>query len=435
MNGLTEARENGAKHLVLVEVQDFKRLVGRQVVRIDGKSAVVGGKNGSGKSSFFEAMEWALLGRKGSKLARPIRDGANECVVGLEFTDGVTLRRAMSQGRQVLTLVRADGRKIAQPQTILQYLTGGASAFDVSEFFALNAKTRAELIRKALGVDVSDLDQEHAELYERRADINRATKEHEGQLAGYAEDPDAPTEEIDISALANQLTAAHAHNNEIERKRRAVASGQKTLAMQRTEIEEARAKLKALEQMEAEHRKILEGLIKDSNEQEPINTNGIGQSLADAQKTNNRVQTACQRKAILGRLEESRAKANDLSQRLMEINAEKEQRLAATEFPISGLAFDTGVGITFNGRPFSDLANSEQWRIAMALAAAQIPKDGARVISMKYGGALDNQNLANALEVAEEMDVQAFIETPHASNPDIEIVDGKITVLDKGEIK
>ena len=101
------------------------------------------------------------------------------------------------------------------------------------------------------------------------------------------------------------------------------------------------------------------------------------------------------------------AEADKLTARMDARKKTREDALGAAKMPVAGLGFGDGE-VTFNGLPIDQASTSQQIRIGMAIAMAQNPK--LRVIRIKDGSVLDEDNLKLIGEIAGEKGYQVWIE-------------------------
>ena len=108
--------------LVSVELQGFRGFPTRQEVSLDADVAIVSGKNGTGKTSLFDAILWAITGtlsRLGEdhdpvSLYSPTGEVSVSLVTSRDGLDRVRVFRRLSSGDQVLR-VECDGESFAGP--------------------------------------------------------------------------------------------------------------------------------------------------------------------------------------------------------------------------------------------------------------------------------------------------------------------------------
>lgn len=168
-----------------------------------GKFVEVSGANGTGKTSFLEALRFAL---KGGNDATILRQGADSGEVILEFTDGTVLKRKYD-GKSKLSLIDGAGNSINKPQTYLDSLADIMSTNPI-EFLNTDNKTRAKILLESIPIDINPdelkeiLQGEYASkipvdfschpleflefiretLFTTRRDLNRDSKEKTGTL-------------------------------------------------------------------------------------------------------------------------------------------------------------------------------------------------------------------------------------------------------------
>ena len=93
--------------------------------------------------------------------------------------------------------------------------------------------------------------------------------------------------------------------------------------------------------------------------------------------------------------------------------------------PIEGLGWNE-TEVSYKNIPFEQLSGAEQLKISMAIAMASNPK--LKVVLIKDGSLLDQDNLKVIEEMAKEKDWQVWIESVDES--------GKIGIyIEDGEIK
>src|SRR5262249_30133280 len=89
------------------------------------------------------------------------------------------------------------------------------------------------------------------------------------------------------------------------------------------------------------------------------------------------------------------------------VDAKKKELLGAAKFPIDGLGLSDN-GVTWNGLPLEQASASEQLRISVAIALALNPT--LRVLLVRNGNLLDDDNLKALAEQAEEAKAQVWME-------------------------
>ena len=115
------------------------------------------------------------------------------------------------------------------------------------------------------------------------------------------------------------------------------------------------------------------------------------------------------------------------AERLTEqMEARKEEKAAAigrAVMPVPGLGFGDGM-VLFNGLPFEQASSAEQLRVSVAMAMRANPE--LRVLRIKDGSLLDDDNLALIAQMAEADDYQVWIERVETSGVGVVMEDGAV---------
>lgn len=389
----------------------------------DGHLNVIGGKNGAGKSSLLNAICAALAG-KGGMPSEPLKRGEKkgEIVVKIDRPDGaITVRRKLSaDGKTSLVIEGEGGARFQKPQAMLDELVG-AVGFDPAGFLRLDPKKQAEQLRELVGLDLSDLDGQRQQLYEQRTDANREVKRLEGQAAGNPVNPDLPDSETSVSELVDRLNQAQRHNLEVSKAHAAVRQTEQKIAESvsdashcirrieqlRQELAGAEAELKAAEADQQRLEALRDQQKIDADSLQEIDCDPIHQQINGAEAANAAVRANRQAKDIAAGLAERKAEADQLTDRIGDIDEQKRERLAAADWPIDGLGFDDGT-VTYNGLPFSQASSAEQLRVSLAMGMAANPS--LRVLMIRDGSLMDDDTMQVVREMAEQHDFQVWIE-------------------------
>jgi len=388
--------------IIRLEAENIKRL--RAVsIRPDGAMVVIGGRNGAGKTSVLDSIEMALAGGK-SIPPRPVRDGSSKARVVVETEELIVTRTFTAKGTQ-LVVSGKDGVAVGSPQTMLDKLVGNLS-FDPLEFARMEPRKQAETLRGVVGLDLSKLDQERARAFDERTLVNRDVKALDAQAAAIPVEP-APTVEVSIVELSEKVRAAMQANAANEDKRRAFRQNQQDAQQTAALVVDLRTKLKAAEQKAemlagavAEQEKAV-GMLKDTD------ITGIQLDMRGAEATNERVRRGKHRAELVSKADQARAKAEQFSERIVQIDAEKACLLAEAKFPVPGLAF-SDEGVTLNGLPFEQACDSEKLKVSVAMGLALNPK--LKVILCRDGSLLDAESLKMLAEMAATAGAQVWIE-------------------------
>jgi DNA repair exonuclease SbcCD ATPase subunit len=422
--------------IISLEAENFKRI--RAVsIKPDGSAVIIGGKNMAGKSSALDAIRAALGGKKQCP-EEPIRRGAKKAEIVLD-TESLTVRRTFSKKGTAIEVTAKDGSRYSSPQKMLDELIGGLS-FDPLAFSRMRPDEQAEIVRRLAGLDFAAQDEQRAKLYGERTEIGRDLKRERANYESIPEVKDPPESEVAIAEAVRELNRRRELNQQNEQKRENLQSKRGKieilgLTIEDTEKEHAaeitqkRADLAALiKQAEAEIDEFrknsnaeigrLESELKTESQAfaklEPEISALKDEDLAkiqdvidNAEETNKRYRQARDRKAAKARTEEIDAEYRRLSREIDDIDEAKAATIQDAKYPIDGLQV-TDEGIELNGLPFEQASSAEQLQCSVAMGLALNPE--LRVLLIKDGSFLDDDNLALVAKMAAQAEAQVWIE-------------------------
>jgi DNA repair exonuclease SbcCD ATPase subunit len=391
--------------IVQFTAENVKKLRAVQI-KPDGSLIVIGGKNAQGKSSVLDAI-MAALGGKSYVPEKAVREGAKKGFVELDLGDLTVRRTFTASGGGTLTVSTKDGAKYSSPQKMLDALVGKIS-FDPLAFARMSEKDQINVLRSLTGLDFSDLQKNFETIYQERRDINRDIKKLEAQLQGMdVPDGSEALEPVSIVDLVDELKKAQEQNRANDRIREELSTVTEDLMHLEerkkallAELEEVTDRIKQAELTHQELLKKVDGL-------QDIDVAAIQEKIEAAESINEQVKQYLQKRDILTQLEELRSQAEEKTKQLQDIEKEKRKRIEAVKLPVPGLFFDDE-GIVYNGVPFSQASDAEKLRVSVALGLAMNPK--LKVLLVKEGSLLDEDNLKLIAEMAEEAGAQVWLE-------------------------
>ena len=389
--------------IISLESENVKRL---KAVRIkpDGSLVQIVGINGAGKSSVLDSIMFALAG--GSTIPeKPIREGEEKAKVVVDLGDIKVTRTWTANDKTYLTVETKEGAKYPSPQALLDKLTGRLS-FDPLDFARMEARKQAETLRQLVGIDFAALDNERQEYYEERQSVNRALRDLEGQLKNLPE-VEAPDEEVNVVELSQKHAEAVTLKNSNDLKRNNVGRELKVNEMYRGTVRDVEETLRRAQAVLEEHSCklfVLQGEIETLKDPD---IQGILSALQTVEATNKLVRQKRQRSEVDISKTKVVLKSARLTEQIITIDEKKQAQLAQAKFPVPGLSFNES-GVTYNGIPFSQASSAEQLRVSVAMGLALNPK--IRVILIRDGSLLDEDNLKIIGEMAEANDSQVWVE-------------------------
>ena len=426
------AKKQGGTIDLLVE--NYKKISHLHVVLVPGCTEI-GGPNGAGKSSGLNAVS-NLFG--GAKLTppEPVHEGAegyelsmklNELGLALSRT-GVLQEDGSLKEEFVVTPLEgvAEGQAQPRPKALLDKLMGSHSMV-LKPLIEMSNADRIALLQRCAGLDFTELDAKHAEIYSQRTDINRATESLKNRLEAMPSYPDTPKLLVSVADLMAELEQQREDNAENDRIRRdldadndrlEVAAGHHAYLVN---VEEAAWAAVEVAQKAAEEAKQIaekaKGLLGSDREANKILRNNVASlkdfdldplnsQIAGSEEVNNQIKANLDRDDVASKLVASKDEGVKLTGKLREIDDEKKKLLADAKIP-GGLSWEDGV-VRLKNKPLEQASQVEQMDVDIAISIAQNPD--VPIILVNQGSLYDKVHRGKLDKVAKKHGVYVFFE-------------------------
>lgn len=434
-----------------LESSNVKRLKAISIVPNRHINRVTGG-NGQGKTSFLDQIDWGFMGTRNIP-SQPVRRGAGSATIRIETggdsaDEELIITRRIVEGADrkkmpaVLIEAKDGSTRYNQPQDILDRLIGGSMNFDPLEFTRMKPDQQFKEMRRVVVVE-EDLDQIDADLNAdemTRREVKKERTALEARRNAIIIAPDLPSEKYDEAALVKQLRDASDFNIRRDREAarretftRDLAAQTETVKQQRQRVAELRAEADELEKTaDASEKNIDEAqFAADAWEplEKPRDAAELSEQITKARAVNAAIDRRIEYDKLNAEVEAKEKRRIELSNQIEARRARKAKILAEAEFPIEGLGFDEEhETVLYQGLPFDQISNADQIRVSVAMGMAANPK--LRVMRIKDGSLLDDNNLRIIAEMAKTTDYQLFIEVVDQSGKvGLYIEDGEITAI------
>jgi len=408
--------------IIQLNAENVKRLRAVEIKPGDNGLVIVAGRNGQGKTSVLDSIEYALAGKR-SLPEKPVRSGEDKATitVALDGHPPLTVRRTITEsGGGQLTITAGDGLRAASPQTLLDKLCGSI-AFDPLEFIRMEPRKQVEVLRALVGLDFSELDAQAAELFSERTEVHRQAKAVKARLDASPAVDGAPAAEIAVAELLDELKRRQAANRANDAQRDELKSMASAIDETDQEIVELEHRIAELQVRLEGKRELAEAMrLSHAAQSQKVrqladaDCGEIERWIADSERLNAQVRAAAARKHLADEHAALCARANVLTERLADVASDKAALLAAAQWPVPGLGFDSG-GVTLNGLPLGQASSAEQLRVSVAMGLAAHPE--LRVLLVRDGSLLDADSLAKLAEIAAEHDAQVWVERVGEGDP------------------
>lgn len=397
----------------------------------EGNVIQIAGDNGMGKSSLLDSIFFALAGQKHIQ-SQPIRNGAEKALVEIDLGDIIVRRTFKRQEDNTFTTAliveTKEGARFQKPQDILNQLVGELT-YDPLEFTRKKASDQFDILKTFVsGFDFETEARDRKRSFDERTNVNRQIKEIKSQVAGISVDENTPEDEIDVSALTDELQSVGDYNADIHSRaanRQRVSDEADRLEIEAKQLEDRAAEL--LEQAKdkragADERRAK--LAAAGELPELKDPSEIRAKIAEANVVNESVRSKKHRDTLIASAERLEKEAAALTKAIDESDTRKAEAIAKADIPVPGLGFGDGE-ILLNGLPFDQASSAEQLRASVAMAMAQNTK--LRLILIRDGSLLDKSSMKILDEMAEANDFQILIEVVGTGRPGaIVIEDGSV---------
>ena len=125
--------------------------------------------------------------------------------------------------------------------------------------------------------------------------------------------------------------------------------------------------------------------------------------------------------------------SESITKQIEHLDKVKKDAFLEAKFPVEGLSVDAD-GVTYNGIPFGQCSSAEQLKVCVAIATALNPK--IRVIRVADASLLDEESMQMIQTLAEEQDIQIWLERVTDGKDPVGVVieDGTVKAWDNNEL-
>lgn len=414
--------------ILKLQAENIKRLHAVEI-EPNGNVVVIGGKNGAGKSSCLDAIEYALGGEPAVKM--PVRRGEDKAKVVLDLGDLIVRRTFTAAGGSTLMVTNADGERKLSPQAILDKLVGKLT-FDPLSFSRQKPDGQAETLRQLVGLDFTEHDAKAKKLYDDRTTVNRDVKTLQARLAAAPKHDDAPAEEVSAAdVLAEQQKAAE-QNSANQRARQSANASALSVKMQKDSVAAVREEVKRLTEELAGQEKNLSRLVSElagfqtaCEGLQDVDLTPFRDKASKVESDNAKVRSNKARAKLHADWQAKEKEAENLTKQIDALDSERKRKTAGAKYPIDGLMFDTAGGVTLESIPFDQCSTADQLKVSVAIGLALNPT--LKILLIRDGSLLDEDSMKLLSEMATKSEAQIWLEVVNPDDPTAVIIeDGQV---------
>lgn len=386
-----------------VNIEKFK-IVENLNIDLDGKNLLLLGDNEVGKSSVIQFIKLAL----GYTDHMPeIEEGKGYIVTnkdGIKYVFKLTYKN----GKPKLVVESEDGLKDDR-KSIINSIVGGVD-FDIDEFVRLSEtsagrKQQVEIYKSLLDPEIvasiNDLERRIKIDFDERTEINREVKRIEAVVDRHEGRRFEPGQEIDITALAEELRLANENNN----KRRSAVQTFAQYVESRDQIEKQIAELTL--KLNDLNKRIETGKEMISQMKE-IDVNALTQKLSNANEINHGIRMANEYKKEQEELFKQKGFAEDLTVRIE--TSRQSIADAIKDMPvIEGLLFDSE-GLLYDNIPVSPTNLSTSKIMELGVKLNMVKNKQLGILFIERCESLGEKRLHEIQEMAKENNWQLIME-------------------------
>lgn len=397
------------QHVIGFTAKNILRLTFAKFTFGENGKAVVAGDHGQGKTSLARAFIMTLLGKK-EVPEDPVHHGAEEGETFLEL-DNFNVRMRVAPDRSCkVEVFDKEGGKYPQSEgkALLDGLMAERGCFP-DDFLTMADKDRVNLLLKVKGVDLDAVNRKHTAIFEERTGINKELAKKKAELQAAPHHKDAPTEEMSTAAVLEEIDSA----NQIIRKAEDLVKEAELCTNQILDrdrrIKEAQELIARLEQEQIGYAAQGDKAAAAAKAIEIPNVEALKTKLNSVEANNRKVRDNQAWQKLDLTVVELEEMADEATEKLQQIVAQKEKQLADLVLPISGLKFNES-GCYLGEVPFDQGSDKDQWKACIEVATLLNPN--LCFLYIRRGGLLTPAAREEIFKMADAKGYQVLFEVP-----------------------
>jgi DNA repair exonuclease SbcCD ATPase subunit len=409
--------------------KNFKKLKLVEIDFDDNGLIKITGPNEAGKSTVLELI-WVALGGKREFPEKPIREGEDRTEMELKFPElDINVKRIITENSHRLEVTNNKGNKYSSPQSVLNGLFNKIGLMprkfadakkdkqvdmlmDVVDF-AFDKEKLEEITGCSISEEsnpIETIDKVHGRLYDERKEINSKLDNAEENYKTYADIE--KTEYVEVNELVEEKDNLQEKINNIDEQIEEYEDLEEENEELNTEIEDIKKEIAKLQKKLKKKQKVWKNNEdKLNNKADKLNNDikkkekyqnrieEINKEIKEASKTNKKASKWEEKQKFKTKMKKYQEQSNLYTATLKDINEFKDNMLAKTDFPITGLTFKNGE-VWYEGQPFSQASKTQQLEVGVAINKANNPD--LKIMLIKDGNTIDSKHLQKIKELVDD---------------------------------
>ena len=423
--------------IIEAEIKNFKSIDFKRL-ELDGRSFIIQGGNGKGKTSIIQALLCTITGQKVP--AKPIKDGTDGAEIEVLISDGdnhYKIRNTYTEkpdGTIVGKLQIKDHEGRAVNKSVFHNIIGKGSIDIFSDFLQQKTQKQVEILKQLSGVGdgINALNLKRQEVYEKRTEVNKEI----GKLEAFLSDKQLPevepreVKDEEIESKQSELRNVEAtqekwrstyqtFNSLLSQKaetQKRIEQADGDVAIIEKQIQDLLAKKEAIleskqsliDSLPVLEERLLKGQAWYDKNPEPPKATEIIQEIEALKKLQKEGEDYITLESQWRELNEKKKQSQDYTADIKKIDQDKIELIAGSSIPVKGLTFSED-GVFLDGLPFEDgqINTAKIIEVGMAVACAMNP---TLQVMRVDGSLLDKNTFKTVAEYAKANGMQVIYE-------------------------
>ena len=390
-----------------ISIKNFKGIESIDT-KIDGKNVYLIGGNGTGKTSFIDAIWCGLTGKK--LPPEPTHKGAKKGVIEINLGDFIA-RTKFTKGRPARfeienTIFSEESEMFKKsPRSYLENRIGVIN-FDVNEFFSKSGSEKVKYFSKMMNIDFSDIDSDIEELYESRKFDKKALSNIRNSQ-NYYDKQKSEMDYVSVVELSNQIEKEQEKSRQYNRIEQGLEDRER---MTEAIDEEIHSLIKKKEKIEEEKKSAMAWLNNDVNI--PISDEDLNELIRKrnaSEVINEEIREAKEAKQADEQAEKYEKEIEYATNQIESLKKKKAARISEN-INIEGLSYDMyQERFLYEGIPFDSSQINTASQLIAGMKIAYMGLKDLKIIKVD-ASLIDKDEFDKVLEWAEKNEIQLFVE-------------------------